>query len=210
MFASELEARAEYDSLVGQKLKKGYLQVASEEAVTDGADQSCEALTKQEFWALIDTSRRGTEDAEEQTDKLQQLLEQLSEEAILDFHRYFHEAIRDGYRWDIWAAAYIINGGCGNDGFDYFLGWLIAQGQGYFQTTLADPNHAGSKVVPGDYVECESIWYAAQIAYEKKTGKSDFYERSANVPRELQGTPWDENKVDQLFPKLAKKFQAAV
>jgi hypothetical protein len=27
------------------------------------------------------------------------------------------------YRNDLWAAGYLINGGCSDDGFDYFRGW---------------------------------------------------------------------------------------
>jgi hypothetical protein len=29
----------------------------------------------------------------------------------------------------MWVAAYLMNGGCSDDGFDYFRGWLIAQGR---------------------------------------------------------------------------------
>ena len=35
----------------------------------------------------------------------------------------------DSYRWDLWGAAYLANGGCSDDGFDYFRGWLIGQGR---------------------------------------------------------------------------------
>jgi hypothetical protein len=30
---------------------------------------------------------------------------------------------------DQWGAAYLANGGCSDDGFDYFRGWLIGQGR---------------------------------------------------------------------------------
>lgn len=38
----------------------------------------------------------------------------------------------------LWAAAYLINGGCSDDGFDYFRGWLIAQGRTVFEQVTAD------------------------------------------------------------------------
>jgi len=41
---------------------------------------------------------------------------------------------------DLWGAAYLINGGCSDDGFDYFRGWLIAQGREVFERTVADPD----------------------------------------------------------------------
>ncbi len=54
--------------------------------------------------------------------------------------------------------AYIINGGCSDDGFDYFLGWLIAKGRKYFEAALVNPERAGDGAEPGDVVECEDIW----------------------------------------------------
>ena len=44
------------------------------------------------------------------------------------------------YRSPLWAAAYLINGGCSDDGFDYFRGWLILQGQETFERVVADPD----------------------------------------------------------------------
>ncbi|MFD8951587.1 DUF4240 domain-containing protein [Streptomyces xanthophaeus] len=52
-------------------------------------------------------------------------------------------------RWDLmvdscsnplWAAAYLAHGGCSDDGFDYFRGWLIAQGCDVFERVAADPD----------------------------------------------------------------------
>ncbi|MFE5591185.1 DUF4240 domain-containing protein [Streptomyces sp. NPDC056549] len=33
-------------------------------------------------------------------------------------------------------AAYMVNGGCCDDGFDYFRGWLIAQGRNVFERAV--------------------------------------------------------------------------
>jgi hypothetical protein len=41
---------------------------------------------------------------------------------------------------DQWGAAYLANGGCSDDGFDYFRGWLIGQGRKVYETVLADPD----------------------------------------------------------------------
>ena len=164
-------------------------------------------MTKDEFWNLVDKSRRGTEDSSEQTDNLIGLLSALDSKEILSFEQRFGECVRDAYRHDLWAAAYIINGGCSDDGFDYFLGWLIAQGRGYFEAALADPESCGRRVEPGEDVECEEIWNAANGAYEAATGKKDFFDLAPKVTRTLKGKPWSEDTVDQMFPKLAKKFQ---
>jgi hypothetical protein len=44
----------------------------------------------------------------------------------------------DSSRSSLWAAAYVINGGCSDDGFDYFRAWLMLQGQGTFGQAVAD------------------------------------------------------------------------
>ncbi|MFL6076856.1 MAG: DUF4240 domain-containing protein [Mycobacteriales bacterium] len=36
----------------------------------------------------------------------------------------------ESYQGDLWGAAYLINGGASDDGFDYFRGWLIARTRG--------------------------------------------------------------------------------
>jgi hypothetical protein len=113
------------------------------------------------------------------------------------------------YRWDLWGAAFVINGGCSDDGFEYFLGWLIAQGRDYYQAALADPEQAGRRAQPGDMVECESIAYAAVKAYEAKTGKDDFHDRITRVPRgEPLGEPWEEEDLPARFPRLSARFAA--
>ena len=91
------------------------------------------------FWDLIEASRHGDQGCEEQTRILTALLAQLEPEGIVSFQRHFAERRRESYRWDLWAVAYIVNGGCSDDCFDYFRGWLIAQGREYFETALASP-----------------------------------------------------------------------
>jgi hypothetical protein len=46
----------------------------------------------------------------------------------------------DSYRNLLWAAAYLINGGCSDDGFESFRCWLIVQGRTVFERSVADPD----------------------------------------------------------------------
>jgi hypothetical protein len=159
------------------------------------------------FWRIVEQSRRGAEDVDEQVQKLYALVRELGPEEILEFDRCFQESVKDSYRADLWAVAYIINGGCSDDGFDYFLGWLIAQGRRYYEAALEDPERAGDRAEPGDIVECERIWSVAARAYEDRTGKTDFYKKVRPVYRTLIGELFDEEKVDALSPKLAERFR---
>ncbi|OSP39974.1 hypothetical protein B7767_28795 [Streptomyces sp. 13-12-16] len=74
----------------------------------------------------------------------------------------------------LWAAAYVINGGCSDDGFDYFRGWLIAQGRETFERVVADPDALAELPVVraaaagGFDLECEEtlgiVWNAHIVA----------------------------------------------
>ena len=81
------------------------------------------------------------------------------------------------YRQDLWAAAYLINGGASDDGFEYFRGWLITQGREVFERAVAAPDSLAD--VPavqavaaeaGD-LECEEALGIARDAYLKATGQ---------------------------------------
>src|SRR5262245_38314299 len=87
-------------------------------------------MTKDTFWDLIDKSFRdvGKDQMDglsarlrrdRQLDCLLDRLKMLEPEEIVQFQRCLEECVRDAYRWDLWAVAWIVNGGCSDDGFDY-------------------------------------------------------------------------------------------
>jgi Protein of unknown function (DUF4240) len=59
---------------------------------------------------------------------------------VLDYHHIHSWLMAQFYRLALWGAAYLINGGCSDDGFDYFRGWLLSQGHATWQAALADPD----------------------------------------------------------------------
>src|SRR4051812_6372068 len=126
-------------------------------------ERSVDAAT---FWQLIKDSRENAGgDLAEQADELTDLLSDLPPGEILGFDRYFRDLLAAAYRWDLWAAAAIINGGCSDDGFEYFRAWLIAQGERVYREVLADPETLVNRVVP-DATDAESMLYAAGDAYK--------------------------------------------
>ncbi|MFH8443276.1 DUF4240 domain-containing protein [Streptomyces sp. NPDC018026] len=49
--------------------------------------------------------------------------------------------MRDGvYRWDVWAAAYLIGGGCPDDRFSDFTAGLVALGRDWYEQTATCPD----------------------------------------------------------------------
>lgn len=80
------------------------------------------------------------------------------------FRRYLIEA----YTWDLWGAAYVVHGGCSDDGFEYFRRWLVSRGRDVYEAALADPDSlAQLDVRPGadDVWEFEEIYYVAKDVY---------------------------------------------
>jgi hypothetical protein len=167
------------------------------------------------FWTIIDAHRDG-DDYDE--DGLIAELAKGSKEDILAFDARVTKLMDESYRGDLWGAAYVANGGCSDDGFDYFRGWLISRGKAVFEAALADPDSIVSEVGEGD-VEVEGLLYAAAHAWELKTGKDDFYdhaeERDDEDDDEEDGDldlSWSEDgdgvpeRLAKAYPRLWKKF----
>lgn len=103
-------------------------------------------MRRDEFWTLVDQARAGVADTrtadgvQEVAERLVRRLAELGPAAAVEFDLAFDEVDGEAYRWDLWAAAYLMQGGCSDDGFDYFRGWLAAQGRQTWERVLADPD----------------------------------------------------------------------
>jgi hypothetical protein len=191
-----------------KKTASGSAKASSKAAMP--SKPSTAGASDERWWDLIALSRKGAEDEEEQADRLIELLStKLSADEVLAFDRFLQERIRDAFRSDLWAVAYIMNGGCSDDGFDYFLGWLICKGKKHYEAALANPEDAAKGVSPDDEpFENESVYYAPSHAWAALTGKprDDYYKIAPSVGRSLKGKLFDEDTVYDKHPKLAKKF----
>ncbi len=101
------------------------------------------------FWQLIGEVR------ESGAAGVQTLIAKLSElppDEILAYQKYFYDAMNASYTSTLWAAAYIIAGGCSDDSFSDFRAWLIMQGQTTFWQVVADPE------VLAELVESDDIF----------------------------------------------------
>ncbi|MFD0852522.1 DUF4240 domain-containing protein, partial [Actinomadura adrarensis] len=59
---------------------------------------------------------------------------------ILAFQQILWNLMAESFRDPLWGAAYMINGGCSDDGFAYFRAWLIGQGRAVFERAVDDPD----------------------------------------------------------------------
>jgi hypothetical protein len=160
-------------------------------------------MNTDQFWNLIENARNGGSDCTGIAECLKVSLEALPADQILGFQEQLSQRLDESYRWDLWAVAYIVNGGCSDDGFHYFCGWLISQGRQYFEAALRDPSRAAD-CAESDDCECEDILYVAAATYEAKTGHG--LPASPFQPKEPAGVPWEEDALEELYPDLWKRF----
>ncbi|WP_328387288.1 DUF4240 domain-containing protein [Streptomyces sp. NBC_00400] len=171
-------------------------------------------MDETEFWELIDGSREAAAgDPEEQADALVERLLGLDPDAVVDFARHFEARYNRAYSWDLWAAASVMLGGAGDDAFDYFRCWLIAQGREVFEGALHDPDQLAEllddfdEAVDGD---AEELGYAADEAYEQLTGGVMPDLGLPAPPREPVGTYLDfddDRSMAERFPTLWDRFR---
>lgn len=133
-----------------------------------------------ELWDLIETAREEADDPDDADSVAAALTRALSEtrpETIEAFDAALGRLVAESYRTDLWAAAYLINGGASDDGFDYFRGWLVTQGRDVFEAAVAEPDSLADvpavrrAAADGDELECEDVLNAAWDAYEDATGE---------------------------------------
>src|SRR5262245_20680256 len=102
-----------------------------------------------EFWRLIDDAREaGNGNQDRQHEWLVATLAKLPEPEILSWEEVFETHMVDAYIAELWEVAFIINCGCGDDGFIDFRSWLIGQGTVVFERTLNDPESLVDVIEP--------------------------------------------------------------
>ncbi|MCP2327193.1 hypothetical protein HDA40_005700 [Hamadaea flava] len=106
-----------------------------------------------EFWDVIDAARADVageigQDGEALAKALTDRLGRLSPAGRTAFGQTFAQLSTQALRWEVYAAAYLIGGGCDLDGFEDFRFGLIATGKDWYAKALADPDAlAGNPVV---------------------------------------------------------------
>ncbi len=159
------------------------------------------------FWQIIATSEsRSSGDYEKQQTELEKELLKLTAIEILEFDNKFRALKGEVYNWDFWAAAYIINGGCSDDCFSDFRGWLIGRGETIFENAVKDINTLVQLEYTNDG-DWEGLSYIPSDAYEKKTGND--MPQGVRESLEINGEEWSEEGDDlrNKYSELWKRFE---
>ena len=169
------------------------------------------------FWAIIAKTTPFESDTGRQSQSLHDALKALSPDEIAAFETAFQRQQRKAYSWDLWGAAYVINGGASDDGFEYFQRWLISKGQTVFEKAISDPDSLADMLADDAAGNCEyeEFAYIASKVWREKTGidpwKSEtqvFPYTGAPPAPSPSGTPFEEDAgyLAKRYPKLWARF----
>jgi hypothetical protein len=159
------------------------------------------------FWNLIThTSEISNRHTEDQATLLINELSRMPEEEIVDFYAHWLDQMDRANTYGLWAAAYIINCGCSDDGFADFRAWLIAQGYLLFDRAIQNPDVLAEDVELPTSTQSESLLYVAKIAYRRKTNREFPILSRSNT--KVKGEKWVEDDfiLQQKCPHLYARF----
>lgn len=161
-------------------------------------------MSEELFWELIDESRKESEFDSDFVEILKEKLEAMSATEIKKFQKLLLEKMNELNHWDIWALAYIVRKGCGDDEFDYFKAWVVSKGKEVFEDLKEMKLEKLKKPFKDSDAQLEEFMYVAQNAYENKQYEEMPMPRVKNTP--IQGKEWSEDNICKDYPELCKMF----
>jgi hypothetical protein len=162
-------------------------------------------MDENRFWDMIhEADSKAGGDMDKKCKLITSAIARLTKQDAIAFSHMFDRMMDRAYSWELWAAAYIINGGCSDDSFSDFRSSLISRGQLALEQALTDPE----SLVEDDFDE--DVWFYESFQYAVHDGvkaSAGFVpDRETPHPNEPSGEAWEEDEVNVLFPKLAEKY----
>jgi len=201
-----------FDKLFGKKepTKKEILKTYNQEIA-----KTSEMLDETLFWNIVDSSVKNSKNQDAQERFLVKEIEKLTPKQMIGFRLRTDKLLYDTYNSEMWCAGYIMNGGCSDDGFEYFRNWVISRGKDTYYKAKENSDSLISEFVEGEeYYDFESFWYTALTAFENKTGKElydyisdDFKTNEGNYPNfEFTWKEEEPETMKTICPKLFEKM----
>jgi hypothetical protein len=161
---------------------------------------------EERFWATIEQARAHSVGCSGLARAVTGLLSAEPATGILEFRTELERRMAESYRWDLWAVAYVANGGASDDGFEYFRAWLIGRGRARYTAALQDPPSAVQGAAPLGMLECEDLLIAPYDAYEQVTGVEP-PPSEVRYPAHPLGQPWTEDSLRSIYPTLVPRVK---
>ena len=162
-------------------------------------------MDESKFWGIVQRAHdESGGDMDEKCEAVKTSIASLSKEDAIVFSHLFDEMMDKAYSWPLWAAAYIINGGCSDDSFSDFCASLISRGRQSFESAIANPESLVDEESDEDTLFYEGYQYAVNDGVEASAGFVP--DRNKPHAENPSGKEWEEDKVYEQFPKLSAKF----
>jgi uncharacterized protein DUF4240 len=137
-------------------------------------------------------------------------------EEIVAWGRHLDKVMVASGTEDLWAAANVIHGGCSEEGFDGFRGWLIAHGRDAVARSVKAPDSLANVAVIKAAAETGAVFEAPEVltiaaeAYRQATGAELPAEERPKTRPDVADL-WDfddEEEMQRRLPKLSALFLA--
>ena len=180
---------------------------------------TAEMMNEDQFWAIVQKAvDEAGDDEDEYLEVVMHELSKLSLKEMVGVRLRTDKLLYDSYTSEMWCAGYLMNGGCSDDGFEYFRLWVISRGRKVYEAALANPDNLIDYIAEDaevDFFEFELFWYAAIDAFEEAT-EADLYDyidddnfttREGNYPNfEFNWDEEDPESMKKLCPRLFERF----
>jgi hypothetical protein len=180
---------------------------------------TAEMMDEEQFWAIVQTAvDEAGDDEDEYLEVVKRELSKLSLKEMIGFRLRTDKLLYDSYTSEMWCAGYLMNGGCSDDGFEYFRLWVISRGRKVYEAAMANPDNLIDYIdddAEMDFFEFESFWYVALEAFEEAVDAElydyidddNFKTCEGNYPNfEFNWEEDEPESMQKLCPRLFEKF----
>jgi Protein of unknown function (DUF4240) len=179
--------------------------------------QVTEPMPEDQYWALVEASLVNSKNQNKQEAYLRTALKKLSPQEIIGFTIRTYMFSWDIHTSEMWCAGYLINGGCSDDGFEYFKRWIVSRGKNVYYNTKANPDSLADIDTELDECDFESFSYVGSYVFEEKTGEEidefwdygEFLETHGGSGWNGDDFNWEEDEPETMkaiCPRLFEKF----
>lgn len=180
---------------------------------------TAEMMDEEQFWAIVQTAvDEAGDDEDEYLEVAKRELSKLSLKEMIGFRLRTDKLLYDSYTSEMWCAGYLMNGGCSDDGFEYFRLWVISRGRKVYEAAMAKPDNLIDYIdddAEMDFFEFELFWYVALEAFEEAVDAElydyvdddNFKTCEGNYPNfEFNWEEDEPESMQKLCPRLFEKF----
>ncbi|MCE9679830.1 DUF4240 domain-containing protein [Shewanella sp. AS1] len=167
-------------------------------------------MTENEFWQLV-TRDTPEQDQQSLTENLRLKLNQLSNEELAAFDKFFAQQMRRAYLWSLWGAAYLVTGCDSEYEFAEFRCFLISLGQEWFEKVLVDPDALGLLTQwplkdAYAYPFVDEYDLIAGELYEQRTGEELPFVPSGQATPQGKKFSHKKKQLKLAYPQLFERF----